>query len=102
VTRRRRSSTADHVSGKVLPAVTKVVRRMLSWDGPGRGSVILSWLEVRLFESADVLSAVHAANGFGQGRSPVFVGTVAAGDPWLLSAGRRLSRAAIFRGGRER
>jgi hypothetical protein len=75
---------------------------MLAWDGPDRGSVILSWLEVRLCESADVLSAVHAADGCGQGQGPVFVGTVAAGEPWLFGAGRRLSRAAIFRRGRER
>ena len=75
---------------------------MLSWDGPDRGSVILSWLEVGLCESADALSAVHAADGCVHGQSPVFVGTMAAGDPWLLSAGRRLSHAAIFRGGRER
>ena len=88
-------------SVECLSAVDKVVRRMLSWDGPDRGSVILSWLEVGLCESADALSAVHAADGCGQGQGPVFVGT-AAGVPRLLSAGRRLSHAAIFRRGRER
>jgi hypothetical protein len=88
-------------SVQCLSAVDKVVRRMLSWDGPDRGSVILSWLEVRLCESADALSAGHAADGCEQGQSPVLVGIVADGDPWLLSAGRRLSHA-IFRRGRER